>query len=361
LNYKRIFKQQNIYWISQIYGWLIYVVLMGLLNQLNGAELDQRLLFNLLVTFVLGISISHAYRELIIKKDWLRFPLIRLIPLVLFTSICLGTFFFIIHTIISDVLIAGLDYQLDWIDVIRNIINQTVIFMLWSSLYFLFHFVQNYKKEEIKNLKWQAAKNEIELNKIKSQLNPHFIFNSMNSIRALVEEDPKLAKDAITRLSNILRGSLMLGKKEVITLSEEMQLVQDYLLLEKTRFEERLEVNYSIDENCYDWLVPPLMIQTLAENGIKHGISKLTKGGRIDISARVVDEMLHIKIINSGIYDELQRVETGFGLANTKQRLSLLYGSKAVFNIININKEVEVTVLLPAEIIEFRDDESTDN
>lgn len=361
MNYKRFFKQQNIYWVSQIYGWLIYVVLMGLLNQLNGAEFNRLLLFNLFVTFFLGISISNTYRELIIKKDWLRYPLYQLIPLVLITSICLGTFFFIAHTIISDVLIAGMTYQFEWIDVIRNIINQTVIFMLWSSLYFLFHFVQNYRKEEIKNLKWQAAKNEIELNKIKSQLNPHFIFNSMNSIRALVEEDPKLAKDAITRLSNILRGSLMLGKKEVITLSEEMQLVQDYLLLEKTRFEERLTINYSIDENAYDWLVPPLMIQTLAENGIKHGISKLTKGGRIFIQAFVKDNVLCIKIVNSGNYDEHKSVETGFGLVNTKQRLQLLFGSKANFEIKNLNNEVEVVVLIPSEIIQFKYDESNNN
>lgn len=361
MNYKRIFKQQNIYWISQVYGWLIYVVLMGLLNQLNGAKLNNQLLFNLLVTFFLGISISHLYRELIINKNWLRLPLFRIIPLVLIASISLGTLFFIIHTLISDVLIAGLTYEFVWIDVIRNIINQTVLFMLWSSLYFLFHFVQNYRKEEIKNLKWQAAKNEIELNKIKSQLNPHFIFNSMNSIRALVEEDPKLAKDAITRLSNILRGSLMLGKKEVITLNDEMQLVQDYLLLEKTRFEERLTINYSIDENTYDWLVPPLMIQTLAENGIKHGISKLTQGGHIYIKAAVLEDRLCITLTNSGVYDELQAVETGFGLANTKQRLQLLYGSRAEFSINNRNKEVEVIVLIPAEIIEFKNDESNNN
>lgn len=361
MNYKRIFKQQNIYWVSQIYGWLIYVVLMGLLNQLNGAELNQLLLFNLLVTFVLGISISHTYRELILKKDWLRLPLVRLIPLVLITSVCLGTLFFIIHTLISDVLIAQLEYIFDWIDVIRNIINQTVIFMLWSSLYFLFHFVQNYRKEEIKNLKWQAAKNEIELNKIKSQLNPHFIFNSMNSIRALIGEDPNLAKDAITRLSNILRGSLMLGRKEVISLSEEMQLVQDYLLLEKTRFEERLSINYSIDENAYDWQVPPLMIQTLAENGIKHGISKLTEGGRIFIRAKVEAGCLHIQLLNSGKYDQEHTPETGFGLANTRQRLQLLYGNEATFDIQNENNEVSVNLCIPADVIQFKNDESTDN
>ncbi|MBR9831733.1 histidine kinase [bacterium] len=359
---KIVFKQQNLYWISQVYGWLIYVVLMGLLNQLNGAELNRQLIFNLLVTFSLGVLISHIYRELILKLNWLKYQLYKLIPRILVACLVFGTLFFTVHTIISDVLIAGERYIFEWIDVIRNVINQTVIFLLWSSLYFLFHFVQNYRKEEIKNLKWQAARNEIELNKIKSQLNPHFIFNSMNSIRALVGEDPEKAKDSITRLSNILRSSFMLGKQEVIGFKDEMQLVQDYLILEKTRFEERLAVEYSIDENTYDWPVPPLMVQTLVENGIKHGISKLRDGGSISISSKIENDLLKIRILNSGLYDEQLISETAFGLENTKQRLYLLFGKQAHFSIFNNSKnEVEVQLHIPHHVIQFDYDESNNN
>src|SRR5690606_14938941 len=97
-------------------------------------------------------------------------------------------------------------------------------------------------KEEIKNLKWQAVKNEIELNRLISQLNPHFVFNSMNSIRALIDEDPKLAKQAVTELSNVLRNSLLMGKKTMVAFSEELKMVKDYLSLEKIRFEEKLQI-----------------------------------------------------------------------------------------------------------------------
>lgn len=103
------------------------------------------------------------------------------------------------------------------------------------------------------------------------------------------------------------------------------------------------------------------MIQTLAENGIKHGISKLTKGGRIFIQAFVQDNVLCIKLVNSGNYDENKAVETGFGLVNTKQRLQLLFGNKANFEIKNLKNEVEVVVLIPSEIIQFKHDESNNN
>src|SRR5690606_38237133 len=125
----------------------------------------------------------------------------------------------------------------------------------------------------------QAVKNEIELNRLISQLNPHFVFNSMNSIRALIDEDPKLAKQAVTELSNVLRNFLLMGKKTMVAFSEELKMVKDYLSLEKIRFEEKLQIIIKVDDDCMNFLVPPLMIQTLVENGIKHGTSKLPEGG----------------------------------------------------------------------------------
>src|SRR5690606_34796559 len=151
------------------------------------------------------------------------------------------------HTMVSDILINGKWPQMGGLEIMQLIINLSGVFIIWSLLYFLFHFINNYKKEEIKNLKWEAARNEIELNKIKSQLNPHFIFNSMNSIRALVDENPDLAKNAITQLSNVLRNSLLMGKKKLIPLGDELKIVDDYLSLEKTRFEERLTIIKKID------------------------------------------------------------------------------------------------------------------
>ncbi len=235
--------------------------------------------------------------------------------------------------------------------------------MVWSLLYFLFHFIQNYRKEEIKNLRWQAAKNEMELNKLKSQLNPHFIFNSMNTIRALIDEDPKKSKQSVTRLANILRSSLLMGRKKVISFSEELQLVEDYLNLEKTRFEERLECKFEIDDSTKEHMIPPMLLQTLVENGLKHGISKLTDGGRIEVKAWKENGSLNLSIFNSGKLDSTAEESEGFGLANTKQRMKLLYGRDAHFSIQNTEEGVLAEVVIPNTVREFKykKDESTDS
>src|SRR5205085_686739 len=153
--------------------------------------------------------------------------------------------------------------------------------------------------------------------------------NAMNSIRALVDENPVKSKEAITQLSNILRNTLQMGKNKVISFDEEIKIVNDYLGLESIRYEERLKVSVQLHENSSQFYVPPLMIQTLVENGIKHGISKLTAGGIIEIKTFVKDDKLQIQIRNSGQINEAKESESGFGIKNTLQRLKLLYGKEA--------------------------------
>ncbi|MBI2280045.1 MAG: histidine kinase [Bacteroidetes bacterium] len=339
--------KKKLYWIAQIVGWLVYVLIVGVFNQLNGNEITKELIFSLLSIYFIGLSISHFYRGIIIKLNWMKWSISHLIPRVFIGVILFGIIVYFVQTIVLEVLIAESNFAFDMADAFPKIINWSLLFLLWSLLYFLFHFINNYKKEEIKNLRWEAARNEIELNKIKSQLNPHFIFNSMNSIRALVDEDPQLAKSAITQLSNVLRNSLMTGKKKIIPLSDELKIVDDYLSLEKTRFEEKLTIVKHIESNTENFLIPPLMIQTLVENGIKHGTSKLPEGGVLEIQSKLENENLIITIYNSGFYDENNIPETGFGILNTKQRLQLLYGNKAKFTIENENNRVKTMLLIP--------------
>jgi LytS/YehU family sensor histidine kinase len=217
---------------------------------------------------------------------------------------------------------------------------------LWTVIYFAVHYFLNYKNAEIENLKWQASITEIELNKLKSQLNPHFVFNCMNSIRALVDEEPAKAKEAVTQLANILRNTLMMGRSRLVPFGEEMKVVKDYLALESIRLEERLEVSMDIAPESNTFEVPPLMLQTLVENGIKHGIARLTGGGKLDIRSRVEADGLHIEIRNSGQYKGNTDSETGFGIVNTLQRLSLLYDGKARFEIANETNDTVITQLL---------------
>lgn len=340
--------RKKLYWFSQIYGWLFYIVLLGIINQLNNKSNESVLLINMFVTFVLGVSISHLYREVVLRLHWLKLSVSKLIPRVLLACVFFGSTFLVLHTFISEVVFYGSWPSMEGLEILQLIINLSGMFMIWSLLYFLFHFIENYRQEEIKNLKWRAAKNEIELNKLKSQLNPHFIFNSMNSIRALVDENPIKAKDAITQLSNILRSSLLMGKKELISFKEELELVKDYISLEKTRFEERLQIQMNIDNTLMDFMVPPMMVQTLVENAIKHGISQLPKGGEVCLTAKKTTTSIDIIITNDGVLKEKDSIDTGFGLKNTVQRLQLLYNDEYSFSIFNQNSKVVAHVNFPA-------------
>jgi two-component system LytT family sensor kinase len=219
-----------------------------------------------------------------------------------------------------------------------------VIFFLWAIMYFIYNYFDRYNN----SLKMEASLREIELNNLKSQLNPHFIFNALNSIRALVDENPVKSKQAITQLSSLLRSSLSTGKRELTSLSEEMKIVRDYLGLESIRFEERLHSDLQIAPETMEWMVPPLMIQTLVENGIKHGISKLTEGGFIQVKTFLQDGRLKILVRNSGKFDSaLIKDGKGLGIDNTLKRLNLIYGQQASFS---IKTQVDNTVLTELEI-----------
>jgi len=198
-------------------------------------------------------------------------------------------------------------------------------------------------------LKYEAAAKEIELKNLRSQLNPHFIFNALNSIRALVDEDPIKSKKAITQLSNILRNSLTVDRQRMVSFSEELATVKDYLQLEGIRYEERLQTSLEIDPNSEEFLIPPLMIQTLVENGIKHGISTLRGGGMISIHTKVDHNKLLISIRNGGQITANSSIShTGYGLSNTRKRLELIFGEEASFSIANEdNKTVLTQIVLP--------------
>lgn len=338
----------RLYWVCQFVGWFSYVFIVWVLYELKGLESNFYFYSGLTITFILGILISHTYRELILQLGWLRLKIIDLIPRVLLTSILCAVAYFFLSVFLSEVIIARQKVVLTPLEILTSTINLSGNFILWSLMYFLFHFIQNYRNEEIKNLRWQALSTEVELNKLKSQLNPHFIFNSMNSIRALVDENPAKSKDSITQLSNILRSSLLMGRHKVIPLSQELQLVNDYLSLEQTRFEERLRVNYEIEDDVKDHKVPPMLLQTLVENGIKHGISQLPDGGVIIIRAKKSGLDVKLEIENSGNFREETDREPGFGLLNSRQRLFLLYGEKGKLTIKNTEQStVVVEVIIP--------------
>ncbi|HMI62545.1 MAG TPA: histidine kinase, partial [Puia sp.] len=217
-----------------------------------------------------------------------------------------------------------------------------------------YHYIENSRKQQLDTLKLEALVKELELKTIKAHINPHFIFNALNSIRALIDENPTRARTAITELSNILRSSMQAEKLETVTFEKELNIVKDYLALEHIRFEDRLQVEYDIDEDTLDQPIPPMMLQTLVENAIKHGISHQVDGGKVKITSDFKDDFHELIILNTG---ELNgngnggRNVDGFGLASTKNRLQILFGQKANFDIREVNgNSVQATVLIPVDL-----------
>jgi LytS/YehU family sensor histidine kinase len=274
---------------------------------------------------------------------WLTLGLQRLIPRVIAGVFCLGVLVYFLRIPISYSLGLFVKSAFELTKIINGILFYGIIFFLWSVMYFVYNYFERYNT----SLKLQASVKEIELNNLKSQLNPHFIFNALNSIRALVDENPDKSKRAINQLSNILRNSLTSGKRSLTSFVDELKVVEDYLGLESIRFEERLKIKFDIDPESNQFLVPPLMIQTLVENGIKHGISKLTEGGSVELTTLVENDNLKIQIRNSGSY-EYRNIsnEKGLGIENTRQRLKLIYGDEATFRILNENNNFVLTEII---------------
>jgi two-component system LytT family sensor kinase len=338
--------KKRLYWILQIVGWTLYgllnIYITYLSNNLSRNQAVGQLLF-----IPIYISLTHIYRNVIMKGQWLQVVIQRLIPRVILACLILSTVDHICLLSISS-LLGNINPKVDLSSVVIfiSILANLILYFLWSLGYFMYHYVENYNR----SLKFNAVMNEVELNNLKSQLNPHFIFNALNSVRALVDEDPAKSKRAITQLSNILRNSLIVDRKRLISFNDELNTVIDFLALEKIRYEERLVTQFDIIPESSKFQIPPLMMQTLVENGIKHGIAKLTKGGVISIETKIVDANLLINIRNTGRYSpSKRRNEKGFGIENTKQRLKLIFERKASFSIKNEEDgQVLTAILIPS-------------
>lgn len=342
----------KLYWFLQVGGWLLFalVQIVGFIILSNQTLKASQVLF-WVIEAGLFLLITHFFRFWIISAGWMEFTMGRLIPRVFLAIFILGVLVYAIRVMISIPLEM---YNADVVWEVSNVVGLTLvyalIFFLWSVFYFTYHYFERYNL----SLRQEAAMIEIELNNLKSQLNPHFIFNALNSIRALVDENPQKSKNAITQLSSILRSSLVSDKKKLTKFEDELKTVQDYLGLENIRFEERLKTAFEIHPGSNQFLVPPLMLQTLVENGIKHGISRLKAGGIISLKTEVTDSLLKIQIRNSGHYNSVKtgkHGKEGLGLKNTRQRLKLLYGETARLTIRNEENDFVLTELIVPKII----------
>ncbi len=239
-------------------------------------------------------------------------------------------------------------------------LNGVGLMISWLSIYFFYHTLDRIQRMQFEQLRLVANVKEAELRALKAQVNPHFLFNSLNSLRALIDEDAPRAREAVTRLANLLRYSLQSGQVETVSLKDELSAVQDYLALEQIRHEERLLVRWDVAEEARLQPVPPMLLQTLVENAVKYGISPRPEGGLITISAQVADAILHICVSNPGELSSPSNEawakagsSTGVGLRNASERLNLLYGDQATLRLFSEPAGcVTAEVLLPCKLLQ---------
>lgn len=201
-----------------------------------------------------------------------------------------------------------------------------LFFLLSVALHYVLQALEASRQAEV-------LSREAELKALKAQVNPHFLFNSLNSISALTTIDPAKAREMCIRLSDFLRNSLRLGERTSIPFGEELALASNYLDVEQVRFGERLRVIQDFDTNCEACEVPPLLVQPLVENAIKHGIASLAEGGEINMSARVHEGRLRFSVENPFDPDAPSQRKSGFGLVNVRNRLRARYGNTARLDI----------------------------
>src|SRR5687768_3186176 len=338
------------YWVFQIFGWSVFGLINIFFAILND-QITERMLMRLLFFIEVGIIFSHLMREVIYRSQLLLKSLqYQVVNLIIFTLV-FASLLALVQTpfeIICNLRIMNEPEQSAFhLLFFRSFSTYSLLLFIWNSIYFMYHYVMKSRKQQMDTLQLEALVKELELKTIKAHINPHFIFNSLNSIRALIDENPPRARTAITELSNILRSSLSTDKGETVSFNDELKIVRDYLALENMRFEDRLKIEYDVEEETLSQQVPPMMLQTLVENAIKHGISKQVKGGMVKITSDMKGNFHELSVQNTGHLNGGAR-ETGFGLSSTQDRLNLLYGNKAKFEIKQINPTiVEAKVMIP--------------
>jgi len=211
---------------------------------------------------------------------------------------------------------------------------QTVFYLVcWMALYIAITNVRRTKQTEVDNLRLQNSLKEAKLSSLSNQLNPHFLFNALNNIRFMIGENGEHAEEMLMSLSEVLRYSLESSKQDKVKLVKEMEIIERYIDLVKIQFEDRLQFEMKLAPGVEQCLVPPMILQMLIENAVKHGVERIQSGGTIVVDVQLQDEMLVLRVSNdTPETDELDGEHTGIGLKNISQRLKLLYGNNATLD-----------------------------
>ncbi|WP_299890215.1 sensor histidine kinase [uncultured Lacinutrix sp.] len=240
----------------------------------------------------------------------------------------------------------GKSGDMTFIPLLYNAIYFATLYIIWLFVFLTIKMYHHLNVVKVKQLQLESNLKESQLNTLKGQINPHFMFNTLNNIRGLMLEDVSKARNMLTNLSETLRYSLTKSDVDSIALEDELEMVENYIAISKIQLEERLQFQTEIDPNTLSKQIPPMIIQMLIENAIKHGISNLKTGGILSLNTHINNNVLEIVVANPGQLKETKNT-TRLGLKNIKRRLELLYGDSAIFNLKEVDARVIATVKIP--------------
>ena len=200
------------------------------------------------------------------------------------------------------------------------------------------------REKEVNEERLEGLRTRAELDALQAKINPHFLFNTLNSIASLISENPAVAESTVEKLSELFRYTLQRSGNSTVRLSEELEIVRSYLEIEKVRFGDRLRFEIRSDESLNDFRIPPLLIQPLVENSIKHGFAGEPLGGSVDVEARRSGTDCIVSVTDSGKGFAATGEDPGFGLTSIRERLNLVYGDRASLRVQQGTSQVQITI-----------------
>lgn len=339
-----------IYWICQVLGWGFYTLFLLVMTLSFGEKTSPIVIQLQLIIGATLLAVSHGLRTYFKKFQWTSKAIKWVIPRLLLITIFAS---FLAQFIIHGAMLFVIDWEsyrpIKLNEFFVYVFNVEIIFILWSILYFSFHYFENNRKKEIENLELRANLKDAEVTILKSQINPHFLFNALNNIRSLILIEPEKARDMITHISELLRYFIQFNSQETVTVQQEIEVVKDYLKLESIQFDERLTYSIDLDEKSSHVKIPPMSIQLLVENAIKHGLSNLPQGGFIEVRTAADQENLKVSVTNSGKINSAKS-SSGIGLKNLSERIELVFGKVSDFELIQ-NENESVTAMFKVPLV----------
>lgn len=344
--------QKHWFWILQFFGWGIVAALNhGSKIILVPADKMNPMYFAFegLIFFTFGIISSTLFRNYLKRvailetqntKNYLK----------VFGVFILATIWFSVCTLyLTDTVLELFKKEANsWgtLTTFSTIANLGIFLFFWTIFYVGIKSIIKARRSKIERLQLETSLKESQLNALKGQINPHFMFNSLNNIRGLMLEDVDKSREMLTRLSEMLRYSLNMNKVDAIALEEELEIVDNYIALSKIQFEDRLTFSKELDASLLTEKIPPMLLQMLVENAIKHGISNQKNGGEVFLKIYRVATTLCIELRNTGTLVD-NKTSTKIGIQNIKRRLQLLYGNASDFSLTEKNNNVYAHVKIP--------------